>query len=441
MLSLISFEITDAKTIRFFRYTPEGNGIHSIIGDNNQGKSSIIDSILYALSGKPLKNWVRKGSKTAKVKLELGVDKLEYTIEARIKPDGTAPKLTLKNANGAAMPKAATTIKSLLSSIGIEPDAIDRLSDKEQCDLFLKTVKFNINEKKWLEIIQKPIPEQQHILTSVDLKQSALYHERTDLNREIKNQKASIDRLEQRKANIDIPADLPDAKTLMAEQRKQIEENRQYQVLNQTCNNSIEKIKVLNDEITALEKQIEQKKAVKVGLEAGIKKSLTELAEIKQHDLSIINSKIHAANKLAEFAIIPEMKEDLERIKLNRLAVEQHYNDVKQYKLDLLRDADKPDLSSFTNGELSLSDDGRLFINDIPLRNEGTAMRIKVLCELIAASNPKLKLIILRHSADLLDENSLTDLHIWAQKRGFVILAEKVHKTAIGQFTLLVDEN
>ena len=51
MVKINSFEIENVKRIKMLQYEPTANGLTLIGGRNNQGKTSVLDAIAWALGG------------------------------------------------------------------------------------------------------------------------------------------------------------------------------------------------------------------------------------------------------------------------------------------------------------------------------------------------------------------------------------------------------
>ena len=77
-IKITSFEIENVKRIKMLQYTPTENGLTVIGGKNNQGKTTVLDSIAWALGGDRFRptNAARDGALTdpyLKVTLSNGI--------------------------------------------------------------------------------------------------------------------------------------------------------------------------------------------------------------------------------------------------------------------------------------------------------------------------------------------------------------------------------
>ncbi|MDA8103316.1 MAG: DNA replication and repair protein RecF [Nitrospiraceae bacterium] len=102
--------ITDFRNIASMRLEPAQLGVTAITGSNGQGKSSIIEAISYALSGRSFRNarkdsMVRKGCDQAVVRIGLAVAGRQVLVELAVR-SGTSDALQL-NHNAAARGEVA----------------------------------------------------------------------------------------------------------------------------------------------------------------------------------------------------------------------------------------------------------------------------------------------------------------------------------------------
>ena len=78
MIKINSLELDDVKRIRAVKLAPAANGLTIVGGKNNQGKTSVLDAIAWALGGEKFRpsDAVRNGSAVPphlKVKLSNGI--------------------------------------------------------------------------------------------------------------------------------------------------------------------------------------------------------------------------------------------------------------------------------------------------------------------------------------------------------------------------------
>ena len=148
-MKIIALEAENYKRLKSVRIEPAPDGsIVTISGNNEQGKTSVMDAIWAALEGaaaarantKP----IRDGEDHARVFLDLG----DYTVE-RVWPEN---KLILKDQSGRKLGGAQTTLNSLVGSLSFDPLEFAEAGQKEQKKILLDLIGVDVdsfeNERK-----------------------------------------------------------------------------------------------------------------------------------------------------------------------------------------------------------------------------------------------------------------------------------------------------
>jgi DNA repair exonuclease SbcCD ATPase subunit len=131
-MNILHLEINDLKRISAIEIDPATEKTVILTGDNGQGKSSVLDGILLALSNTGLDDPIRHGRPAANIKLTLGADKAEYLLERKITKKGSY--LTLTTAEGLPVQKAQTFLNGLLGNYAFDPLEFTRLKPRDQVE-------------------------------------------------------------------------------------------------------------------------------------------------------------------------------------------------------------------------------------------------------------------------------------------------------------------
>jgi len=132
---IIELRASNVKRVKAVAIRP-GDGPVVLGGANGAGKSSVLDSIWYALGGKKgiPEDVVRHGADTATIELDLGGLLVKRTITR--KGGGT---LTVTSSDGTKYTSPQTIIDQLVGHLAFDPLAFARMSPKEQaqtlCDI------------------------------------------------------------------------------------------------------------------------------------------------------------------------------------------------------------------------------------------------------------------------------------------------------------------
>jgi energy-coupling factor transporter ATP-binding protein EcfA2 len=202
-MKIVALTAENVKKLRAVEIRPDGS-IVQITGRNGSGKSSVLDSIYYALAGaKDLpRQPIRKGEQSARVRLDLG----ELIVTRRFTPSGST--LTVEGANGARFPSPQRMLDDLIGAISFDPLAFSRMESRAQFDTLRKVAKLDVDIDA---------------LNGLNLRD---YDARTEVNRRAKSLRAQA-------AAITVPADLPaapvDISALLAEMQMAGDQNAQLE--------------------------------------------------------------------------------------------------------------------------------------------------------------------------------------------------------------------
>lgn len=130
-MQITRLEIVDFKRIEAAAIDCDGNPI-ILTGDNGQGKSSILDAIVYALqrtgTGKP----IRDGQEGCTVALT--IEGTEQTLHIKRRAKGENAYLDVTDAEGKKIPSPQKFLDALIGNLAFDPEAFTRLKAKEQAD-------------------------------------------------------------------------------------------------------------------------------------------------------------------------------------------------------------------------------------------------------------------------------------------------------------------
>ena len=211
-MKILHLEVNDLKKIRAIEINPETNQPVVLTGDNGQGKSSVLDAIVLALDNSGLDDPIRHGRPKASIKLTLGSDKAEFTLERTMKKKGN-PTLTLLDAHGLPVQKPQTFLDGLLGNYAFDPMAFVALKPKDQVEA--------LKEAAGLDF------------TDIDAKRREIYDQRTLIGKEGKDVKAQLDATPQPPDGI--AEEEVSAVELMAELRKLEDAQRAKETLALQC--------------------------------------------------------------------------------------------------------------------------------------------------------------------------------------------------------------
>src|SRR3989304_5788661 len=126
-MKILKLTAENVKKLRAVEITPTGELVE-ITGRNGAGKSSVLDSLWWALAGTKHIQAVpiRKGATKARIRLDLG----ELTVERRFSEKGPTP--TVENAEGARFTSPQGILDALLGALTFDPLAFVGQEPREQ---------------------------------------------------------------------------------------------------------------------------------------------------------------------------------------------------------------------------------------------------------------------------------------------------------------------
>lgn len=437
-MKIIGLKTENVKRIVAAEINPDGNMV--VVGGNNaQGKSSLLDSIMMALAGKksicdrPLRDGEKKGS----VEVNLG----DYIVTRTFTPSGGGT-ISVKNSDGAKYSSPQAILDGLTGNLTFDPVKFANQADKDQLETLKKLVGLDFTE--------------------LDAKRKTIYDERTEIGRQGKtakaafegmidhgeieeivisdllNQIAEIDKENaaneiQRKELFNLSVAVGDAERYAETSRN--ENKAEHLVLSNDLKSKLIALDKLKKEIEEAEKGIKHFEAMSKKVDAdNVKKIATEKGfhdELKVEVDALVDkptddlrSKIAVAEETNQ-----KFRENKARVEKKALMDDLTVQwNAKSEGLKVI-DNDKSDqlaAAKFPVEGLSFDETGVTY-NGVPFSQASAAERLRVSVAMGAAMNPKLKIMLIR-DASLLDEVNMQALKEMSDKSDFQLWVERVGK-------------
>lgn len=380
-LSAKNFKCIEAVEIS----TKDGQPI-VITGDNGAGKSSLLDSILFALTGQGTETPLKKGEKRGVVTLDLGDSEKTFTVTRKFTAKDDS--LILTQADESSVPKAQTVLNGMFSSLTIDPLAFMGMKAKAQGEAL------------------KDILGVRDVLEKLSQEEKEIFDKRTLVNAKVKALQGQVD-------GIKVAPGTPDATIDVADVAKQIEE---ITAIQQTAANAVREFSQAGRELQAAQRNLE---TIQTRIAQLKKEEETALQQVKSLETAELAAN---ANAQKQSGIAEEKSAQLEALRA-KLTTAQATNQAvadKQRRRKLaeeLRAAEKEaeDLTEKITKKrddktavvqnakppvegLELTDDGLMY-NGLPLSDQNTATQIRVCCALAMAEKPDVRILFIREGA------------------------------------------
>lgn len=391
-MKIVSLTASNVKRLSAVEITPEGSMV-VITGKNGAGKSSVLDSIEYALRGKGshCPQPIRLGRKKGYVIVDLG----DIVVKRTFTKAGS--QLTVES-NGEVQVSPQTLLDRLVGALTFDPLAFTKMAPRDQASTLRGLVGLDTSQldERRKELLEKRRDEKRDLqvaeacLTHVDAK--GLPDEPIDTQALVEQMDAIAERnaalqfARDQRSNLkgDLDADaaeLDGLKQRVAELGRQTKANE----------------KMLAD----LDRQIGDRQMESVD---EIKKQLSEAAEINKR-IEVVRA------SLRQMDVVNAHRK---RVSAITLEIER----IDEEKVELLAAAEFP-----VDG-LGFDEDGSVTFNDLPFEQSSSAEQLRVSLAMGLASNPELKIMLIRDGS-LLDTDGMrlvgqmaeaADAQVWVER-------------------------
>lgn len=397
-LHIVSLEAENVKRLRAVRIEPKTGEPLVVIGGNNaQGKTSVLDSVMCAIGGadslpeQPL----RKGEDSGYVTADLG----EIVATRTFKADGKST-LTVRSKDGTKVSGPQSVLDRLYSAVSFDPLEFQRMKPVDQAEVLRKLVGIDT--------------------TAIDDDIQSAYNRRTDVNRDVKALEARFNSMAWHGSKFDIPKN-PDQlqARLTAEQNKRATYDEADRQVNRWAVEVQEKAELVAaaEEALRVAKEAHAKATEALDL-AFDRRSELEPGDVMSVMLEMQQLTAHNKNS-AENKLYCQTKDELSALKKKSDELTAQIEDLRAKKEKVMAAA------KFPIEGLSFADSGVLY-KGVPFEQASGAEKLRISVAIGAALNPKLRVALVRDGS-LLDGDNMKllrelalehDMQIWVERVG-----------------------
>ena len=401
-IKINKLEIENVKRVKAVKLEPSQTGLTIVGGNNNQGKTSVLDSIAWALGGaayKPSKA-ERDGSVTPPL--------LHIVLSNGLVVERKGKNSDLKVTDPKGQKAGQQLLDSFVEKLALDLPKFMEASDTEKANTLLNIIGVGSQLKE------------------LDLQEKEIYNERLAIGR-IADQKAKF--AKEQEYFPDAPKDLISASELIQQQQEILARNGENQKKRDRLSEiTIEKNRIFN-ETQRLEEQIkslqerldERKKAYEnvVKDEEIAMKTANELQDESTEELEKSLADIEEINRKVRIHLDKDKAEDDAReyqVQYDNLTVK--LNDVRKQKTELLNDANLP------LPELTV-DDGKLLYKGQQWDNMSGSDRLKVATAIVRKLKPDCGFVLM-DKLEQMDMITLKEFGEWLEKEDLQVIATRV---------------
>lgn len=387
-MKINKLEIENVKRIKAVKVEPKANGLTVIGGNNNQGKTSVLDSIAWALGGERYKpsQATREGSvipPTLHIVMNNGL-----VVERKGK--NSALKVTDPNGQKAGQ----QLLNEFVEQLALDLPKFMEAASAEKAKILLQIIGIG--------------PQ----LTQLEQQEKELYQERLYIGRTA-DQKEKF--AKEQPYYTEAPKDLISASELIRQQQEILARNRENQRKREQLHQLEQRYQRINEQMANL---LAEQKKVESDLEIA-RKSALDLHDESTEELEQNISNIEEINRKVRANLDKEKAEDdakTYRDQYNSLT--KDLEDVRDKKAELLNAAELP------LPELSVKE-GELIYKGQKWDNMSGSDRLKVSTAIVRKLNPNCGFVLL-DKLEQMDMKSLQEFGEWLEAEGLQAIATRV---------------
>lgn len=390
-----ALELENVKRIKAVKIDPKQNGLTIVGDDNNQGKTSVLDSIAWALGGDKNKpsNAAREGSTIPPV--------LKVTLSNGIIVERKGKNSSLKVTDPSGKKAGQNLLNSFIEQLALDLPKFMNKTNKEKAEVLLNII--GVGEQ--LAVYQK--------------QENELYQERLTVGR-IADQKAKF--AKEQPFFEDAPKDLVSPQDLINQQQAILAQNGENQRKREKVTQYEYQVKTLTDEVARYEQMLNQKKEE-------LNKATYDLSVAKTDALDLLDQSTDELEKnLAEIEETNrKVRANLDKEKAEEEAkgyksqydnLTNQIEDVRKQKYDLLNNADLP------LPELSI-EDNELTYKGKKWDSMSGSDQLRVSTAIVRKLNPDCGFVLL-DKLEQMDLRTLTEFNTWLEQEGLQAIATRV---------------
>lgn len=394
-LKINSLELENVKRIKAVRLKPTENGLTIIGGDNDQGKTSVLDAIAWALGGEKYRPSASKRSGSALPPALRVIMSNGLVVERK----GKNSELKVTDPSGRKA--GQTLLNEFIEELALNLPKFMDASGKEKANTLLQII--GVGDQ----------------LYELEQQEKELYQERLYVGRTA-DQKTKF--AKEQPYYTDAPEDLISVSDLIKQQQEILARNAKNQEYRQKINELLKKEEYLSSVIAGMEADLASKKeklqAISEAVIAG-RKTAAELQDESTAELEASIANIEEINRKVRANLDKAKAEDDAKAytdKYTNLTLDLER--VRKQKTDLLNNAQLP------LPGLSV-EDGELTYKGQKWDNMSGSQRLIVSTAIVRKLNPECGFVLM-DKLEQMDLKTLKEFGQWLEKEGLQAIATRV---------------
>ena len=428
-MRVLGLQIENVKKIKAVNIVTEGDVI-KIAGANEQGKTTVMDALWWAIAGtKNIQDVpIRQGQEKAHVVVDLG----EMIVTRKFTAAGST--IEVRNKEGLRYPSPQKLLDELISKFSFDPLAFAKQDKKAQMNTLLGLVDLKVDLEKLSGICGSPMPAKVNPLDTIKNAELFIATIKTDINRDLTRSKKTLESMA--KVDFVAPVNLAD---LVKERDGLNDQQREIDYMRKDLAAMHNNLRDVDDEIVEQTRLVnnlrEQLRRAELRLQEYMDERVLEFQRYTERevfvskyndiDLTDINERISTADAVNKQA------EAHAKYKGQLIEVAQHEAEYKMFTAKAKEIADyKSELvknAKFPIDGLGFGDDCVEY-QGLPFKQSSSAQELQVSLAIAMSENPKLRVLRI-NDGSLLDKKHMTVIEEMAKANDFQIWMEVVDES------------
>ena len=407
MVKITQFELENVKRIKAVNVEPQENGLTVIGGRNNQGKTSVLDAIAWALGGDKFKpsSAMREGSNVPPV--------LQIKLSNGLIVERRGKNSDLKVIDPSGNRAGQQLLNEFVSQFALDIPKFMESNNKKKADILLQII--GVGDQ----------------LFELEQKEEELYNKRRYIGQLADSKKKHAAEMT---SYPDAPIDLISASQLIQEQQEILARNGENQRKREKVVELKREYDLLDNEISSLQAKLRELTDKRNKLSDDLRIAETNARDLQDEstaeleksiaDIDIVNSRVRA--NLDKMHAETEAKQYTEQYD----DLTNQIDKVRKEKYDLLNSAELPLPGlSVENGELTY--------NGFKWDNLSGSDQLKVTTAIVRKLNPNCGFVLL-DKLEQMDEETLREFGEWLETEGLQAIATRV--STGGECSIIIED-
>lgn len=399
-MKINKLEIENVKRIKAVKVEPKENGLTIIGGNNNQGKTSVLDSIAWALGGDRFKpsQAEREGSVVPPT--------LHIVMNNGLVVERKGKNSALKVTDPSGKKAGQQLLNEFVEQLALDLPKFMEASGKEKAQVLLQII--GVGDK----------------LTELEKEEKELYNERLYIGRTA-DQKEKF--AKEQPYFPEAPKELISPSDLIRKQQEILAKNGENQRKREYLHQLEQEYQKINEQLSAL---LKKQGEVEKDLETA-RKSASDLQDESTKELEESIANIEEINRKVRANLDKEKAEDDAKVYREQYnALSGKIEEIRKGKKQLLETAALP------LPELSVLD-GELIYRGQKWDNMSGSERLKVSTAIVRKLNPNCGFVLL-DKLEQMDMKTLQEFRAWLEAEGLQAIATRV--STGGECSILIED-